>query len=939
LLFVAGSLLSLLPIASGQTKPGEARPWEHESSDIPVNARMHFGHFANGFRYVWLANQDPAGHCSLRLHVRVGSLAEEDDERGMAHFVEHMAFNGSKHHEAGTLVEWLTQQGMAFGSDVNAFTSFSDTIYKLELPGAEEARLREALAVLRDFADGALFEASEVEKEKPVIDAEERERDSTAGRAWWQVADILFEGTRYALRHPIGVKTVRDAFDAAKLRAFYRKWYRPENMTLIVVGDLGALNPAPLFEKAFADMPVPETPPAPEPPIGTPVIKKRFFTVRDATSQSVTIHLDMLTPWVDEPYTIATWTGELPLTAARSMVNTRFEGLAKKDGAPFTSARVDQVEAQRTVQGERLEVTCPAERWEEALLVCERELRRAIEQGFDALEFVPTARSIYSYYLVERNPIDTGRTSTYVDDLIRAASSRTVPYASVTRRDLMKPAYESLTVERCHEALAAAWSRGEPSLFLTGNVDLGADAEKILSAAYEKSRAQQLGEPTEEASKRVWAYSSTGHARGPIKKAIFSSPVKQLEGKSAILVEFENGVKVNFLDRQGPFAMIARLGEGRLSIEPSRHAVRHVAEEAFPKCGLVEHSFDQIEALLGSSLEFKVEDDHCELRRSGGGYQEACELLCAYLTAPGWREVGFEKSVAELQQKIEGISRSLDGTLGRALFPALMSDDPRFPGDPTEDDLAEVDLEAMRQWLEPQLEKAPLEVTVVGPLTSEYLAIASRTLGRLPPRRFLLTFVERREPVSMKTGLRIQVHIKTDIAKALVYIAFPTTDGLDPDVDRKLQFLGAILNDRLRGEVRERRGDAYAPRAVTYDSTTYPGYGMILIRAEADPAKVDQVIEDCLTVTDSLVAHGTTSEEVNRLREPMLTQLKKAYDRNDSWATALSQAQTKLGSLAEIERASDFYRNVQPADLDPLIKQYLPRERASIGTALPDKKP
>src|SRR5262245_56569124 len=148
LLLVAGSLLGLLPMASGQTQPGEARPWEHESSDIPVNARMHFGHFGNGFRYVWLANQDPPSHCSLPLHVRVGSLAEEDDERGMAHFVEHMAFNGSKHHEAGTLVEWLTQQGMAFGSDVNASTSFSDTIYKLELPGAEEPRLQEALAVL-----------------------------------------------------------------------------------------------------------------------------------------------------------------------------------------------------------------------------------------------------------------------------------------------------------------------------------------------------------------------------------------------------------------------------------------------------------------------------------------------------------------------------------------------------------------------------------------------------------------------------------------------------------------------------------------------------------------------------------------------------------------------------------------------------------------------
>jgi zinc protease len=191
----------------------------------------------------------------------------------------------------------------------------------------------------------------------------------------------------------------------------------------------------------------------------------------------------------------------------------------------------------------------------------------------------------------------------------------------------------------------------------------------------------------------------------------------------------------------------------------------------------------------------------------------------------------------------------------------------------------------------------------------------------------------------MKTGLRFETRVKSDIAKALVIIAFPTTDGIDPDVARKLRFLGTILDDRLRAEVREKHGDAYAPRAISWESTTYPGTGMISIRAEADPAKVDQLIEDCLGVTDSLLAHGVTSEEVYRLREPILNQLTKSYESNDYWAAALSQAQSKPESVADLEGASKFYRGVQPSDIDPLIKQYLPRERASIGTALPEKRP
>src|SRR5262249_28794449 len=206
-------------------------------SDLPPDPALHFARLDNGLRIAWRAAARPPGHCSLRLVVHVGSREEDDGELGMAHFVEHMAFNGTRRFPGTSIVEWFQRQGMAFGRDVNAFTSFASTTYAIDLPRSDDASVREGLEVLADFATGMLFTPAEVDAEKGVIDAEERERSSPEARAQEELDRRLATGTRYAVRRPIGDRAVRARFDAAALRAFHQRWYRPDNMTLVVVGD------------------------------------------------------------------------------------------------------------------------------------------------------------------------------------------------------------------------------------------------------------------------------------------------------------------------------------------------------------------------------------------------------------------------------------------------------------------------------------------------------------------------------------------------------------------------------------------------------------------------------------------------------------------------------------------------------------------------------
>lgn len=456
LAFLASACSSTPPLDPGVTRESAAvRPWEHESSDLPIDPRFHFGHFENGLRWVWARNSEPKHRSYLRLHVDVGSLAEEDSERGMAHFLEHMAFNGSQHFAADTLVEWFQRHGMAFGADLNAHTAFGETVYALDLPNSDAALLEEGLLVLRDFAFGLSLAPEEIEKEKGVIDGEERERDSPGYRVFVRQLQSVLGETRLDDRVPIGVKEARARFTSESVRAFYARWYRPEHMTLVLVGDLGELDPVPLFAEHFGAVPRPAAPLAHEPEPGVVTDFSHRLCFHEPEIPSVSIYLQKLRPWVDEPYTSERWRVETPLEFARDMLDLRFEELVKEAGAPFLSASVGSAEALDVLDGEELEIDCAPEKWKEALAVCEQELRRALEHGFQPAELAEVRANALRGLreAVERE--STQNSTSLVGAVLSAAENRFVPTSAATRRTLLEPVYQALSVEDCH----AAWSR------------------------------------------------------------------------------------------------------------------------------------------------------------------------------------------------------------------------------------------------------------------------------------------------------------------------------------------------------------------------------------------------------------------------------------------------------------------------------------------------
>jgi zinc protease len=927
-----------LPVASQKAVAVTPRAWEHATSDVPVDPRIHFGALPNGLRYAWAKNGEPKMRCYLRLHVDVGSLAEEEDQLGMAHFLEHMAFNGSEHFAPNTLIEWFQKHGMAFGADTNASTGFSQTVYKLDLPNSDAATLREGLQVLRDFADGLTLTQTEIDQEKGVIDGEERERDSAGFRVFKRQLAEYFAGTRVAERLPIGKPEVRARFTSESVGAFYKKWYRPDAMTLVAVGDLGELDPAPLFAEFFADMPVPPTPLPSEPPIGTAARYDLGLAIFEPEIPSVSLSLERLKPWEDEPYTVAEWLEDLPLEYARDMLNLRFSELVKQESAPFLGAGVQSASALEVFEGESLEISCAPDRWQAALAACEQELRRAIQFGFHADELAEVRAEALRNLdeAVERQP--TAHSSALLGEILTAAEERYVPSDAQTDRTILRPAIEKLTLEGCQEALRQAWAGDALALQCSGNLDLGADGAERLHAAYRESAAVAVEPPAAE-ELVAFAYASDPARAGAIAER------REVADLDLTLVRFANGVTLNlkktdFKEKQ--ILISARLGEGQLTLAPEQHVLEFAAPQVFNGAGLVAHSEDDLRKLTAgkvASVSFGVSEDAFVL--GGNTTREdlllELELLCAYLQAPGWRPDGQVQFRRQLPLFFEGLAHQHQGPLLTQFLPALYEGDPRI-GLPAQEAAMAVEIDALRDWLAPELAAAPLEVSLVGDLdVEETIAHAARTLGALPTRRAWERHDERRNLRAPKSGVSQTHVIDTQVPKSLVLIAFPIPDGIEVLNLRRFGVLNAVVNDRLRIQVREKLGASYAPGSAAQQSEVQPDNGLLVIQAMSDPDKVETLVEACLGVAQDLAQNGVTDEEVARLREPILKQRRDAKRNNGYWLNVLSRAQRDPRRLDDARSGDAFYDSFTAADLTPLAKEYLARERASVLVVNPKK--
>ena len=363
------------------------------TATIPFDPQITTGRFKNGLRYYIRANKKPEQRAELRLVVNAGSILEERDQAGLAHFVEHMAFNGTKHFPKQETVKFLESIGMRFGPSVNAFTSFDETVYMLEVPTDKPDVLDKAFLILEDWAHNVSFDDAEIDKERGVITEEWRLRRGAGARMQDKQFPILFKGSRYAERLPIGDMEVVQSFKHERLKKFYEDWYRPELMAVVAVGDFDRAAVETLVRNHFETIPksaaeklrptynVPEQP-------GT---LYAIATDKEASGTSVAVYSKMA---ARDQTTIGAYRRGIVEGLFSGMLSARFSEMAQKPDAPFLGAGAGRGQAVRPLEVSTLSAGVKEDGVERGLEALFTEALRVEKFGFTATELDRQKRNI-----------------------------------------------------------------------------------------------------------------------------------------------------------------------------------------------------------------------------------------------------------------------------------------------------------------------------------------------------------------------------------------------------------------------------------------------------------------------------------------------------------------------------------------------------------------
>jgi zinc protease len=914
--------------------------WPHEKSDLKPESKAIWGKLENGLRYVIYPNQFPLPkRASMRLYINAGSLMEEDDQQGMAHFLEHMAFNGSKNFAAGTMVERFQRLGMGFGADTNAHTSFKETVYKLEVPHVDEKMLTEALQLFRDDLGGLLLGQAEIDRERGIILSEKLARDSVETRIMEDAYSFSMPDALLPRRMPIGTEKTIKEMNRPRFAAFYDKWYTPKRAVLVIVGDMDNAVVEGLIKKMFSDA-TPRSGDAADPDLGK-ITKGRGLIARlhtEMEAPNTDIGIEVLQPASKEPDSTVRRRTKMIRSLADSMINQRFSQLAKAENSPFMSAESYNFEMFKFVHSNGVEIKCKPEQWKAALSLAEQELRRALQHGFTDAEFAEAKASYLKGARMRAEQKDTRKNTSLADGLVTAIAAEQVWTDPADDLKRVESEVTSVTLELCHGALRKGWDSKDVSIFVGGNLKLDNASETIL-AAYNASTQQPVAAPKQEAD-TTFAYANFGAAG----KIASRNEVKDLEITQIV---FDNNVRLNIKKTdfdKNALRITVSFGGGKLEAPAGKPGIIPFTQSTFQAGGLEKHGVDELRRIFASKsvgTEFVVGDDSFMLagRTTPTDMVAQVQLLCAYLTAPGYREEaerqfrkGFDGIYTELEHTAEGIMQN-------RVVGFIHSGDHRFIF-PERSALEQRNISEVKAWLTPALKESKMEIAIMGDVDVEAAVKAiSETFGALPARAKTKPEYTSERSVKMPTEPRDKdFHFTSEIPRAYALAYWPTADMSDIKRTRRLSLLGQVLDDRLRIKIREELGETYSPAGYHVPSDTYKDYGYMTAMATLKPEQVAKVKPMFLDIANAIIKEGISEDEFNRAREPMLTQLAQMRKDNRYWLQNVVRiCQEKPERLDWARSMIDDITGIKKEDLNALAKEYLKSDRALVIGLLPEQ--
>lgn len=930
-------LLGGLNGPSTATEPAATAIWPHDGSDLRPDPAAEWGVLENGVRYVILPNRQPPGRASLRLYIDAGSMMESDAERGLAHFLEHMAFNGTKNFPAGQTVEYFQRLGMSFGAHNNAMTSFDFTMYQLELPKTGPEFLNDGLRLFRDILDGMSLATKEVEQERGVVLSELRDRNSAALRAIEAGLKATVPELKLSHRLPIGQAKVIQSAIPENVRSFYETWYTPGRATLVTVGDIDPNMVRDLVKRNFESAKGKHGE-QPEPEFGKIVAATgpRASYYYDKEMSETTVQAVIVRPFMAKTDTVANERVEFTRYLINSMLNTRFQAIAKSPGAAILSGNAFAGPQFQVVEQVGVSATTDPARWKAALATLEQEVRRAVSYGFTAAEFQQAADAVMASLRVSAESAATRESSTLADSVVTQLVQNHV--FTHPRDDLvvMEQLLAEISREDCQAMIREQWNSQDVRIFVSGNARLEGDVSQEILRTFAASQSQEVTPPADAAAKE-FAYTDFG----PAGKIVDRTEIKDL---GIVQATFANNVRVNIKPtdfKANSVQFSVRIGGGLLEAPKDQPGLPIVAQATLISGGLAAHDMAELNRLLSAriwSVAFTVAEDAFQFsgESSTGDLDVALQVAAAYMKAPAFRPEALEQLRAQLGGIYAQLEHTPEGMLQGTVEPFTHDGDSRF-GFPTQSVINQRTLDEVKAWLAKPFHEGYLEIGVVGDVDPEkVLASLAKTFGAFPQRDLVKPPFERERQVRLpRLKAPHTFEFTSDTPRAASVVLWPAGDSRDIRRVRRTTILSRILDDRLRVKLREELGDAYSPVVLVEASETFLDFGYIGSILMLEPEKVEPTARLVTEIAAEIRQGSISDDEFQRALAPEINGREESERDNGQWLDVINNCQEKPECLDWARSRVSDCKTITKEEVHALAQAYLASDNALVLHVIP----
>ncbi len=905
---------------------------------IPVDPQVTTGRFENGLRYYIRENKRPEKRAELRLVVDVGSINEEDDQLGLAHFVEHMAFNGTKNFPKQETVKFLESIGMRFGPSVNAFTSFDETVYILQVPTDNPEVLEKSFLILHDWAQNLSFDPAEIDKERGVILEEWRLRRGAAARMQDKQLPILLKGSRYAERLPIGTTEVIQNFRHERLKKFYADWYKPDVMAVIAVGDFEKAAVRTLVDKHFGSIPAPAAPTrratyeVPDQP-GTLFA---IATDKEATTTTITVYRKH--PPRDQATEVA-YRERILDGLFGGMLSARFSEIAQKPDAPFIGAGAGRGLFVRAKEATVLNALVKQDAIEQTLDTLFTEMERVARFGFTPPELERQKRNLMRSLERAVAEKDTQFSASFAAQYI-AHFTQGAPFPDAdTRFALHQRFMPGITLEEIN-TLAKAWAPDSNRVVL-----VNAPEKEGVAVPDDRKLAAVIASAAGKELKPYVDTISTAPLLDPLPDPGTISKTTVRESIGITEWELANGVKVvlkptNFKEDEielrafSPGGMSLASDEDIIAARTAAQVVVAGGVGGFSAVDLPKVLSGKVASVAPFIAETEEGVNGSASRKD---LETMFQLIHLRFTRPRADENMFRVITQQMETMLARQRAMPEFAFSETLQKTLTQEHPRTRMMSPEL-IPRMSLEKSMAFYKDRFgDASDFTFVFVGSFDLDTMKpLVERYLGSLPATR--------RKESWRDVGVRPPTGI----------IEKRVDKGLEPKSRANITFTGAfeytqtervairamadVLTTRLRETLREELGGTYSV-AASAGYTRFPRSEYSLaINFGCNPDRTEELLKTVFHEIELLQTNGPTEQQANDVREKLLRDHEVNMKQNRYLLTQIAYKYQYGEDPAGVLEVPDFYRKINPGMIQEAARTYLNMKNYVKVTLFPEKK-